>query len=175
MAAPKGNKNAVGNKGQSSTYRPEYAEQARKLCLLGATDKELADFFEVTEQTINNWKKEQIEFFESIKKGKDLADADVAERLFNRACGYVAPDVDIKVIDSRIVKTDFLKHYPPDTTAAIFWLKNRQKNKWRDKQEIDLSSPDGSMSPRGLNDFYADIKSKPESGSATILDDAGEE
>ncbi|WP_274371794.1 helix-turn-helix domain-containing protein [Morganella morganii] len=175
MAAPRGNKNAVGNKGQSSTYRPEYAEQARKLCLLGATDKELADFFGVSEKTINNWKNEKIEFLQSIKKGKDLADADVAERLFNRACGYVAPDVDIKVIDSQIVKTDFLKHYPPDTAAAIFWLKNRQKNKWRDKQEIDLSSPDGSMSPRGLNDFYADIKSKSESGSATILDDAGEE
>ncbi len=143
MAAPKGNKNAVGNKGQSSTYRPEYAEQARKLCLLGATDKELADFFEVTEQTINNWKKEQIEFFESIKKGKQLADADVAERLFNRACGYVAPDVDIKVIDSQIVKTEIEKHYPPDTTAAIFWLKNRQRDKWRDKQDHEITGKDG--------------------------------
>ncbi len=150
MAAPKGNKHAAGNKGKPSSYQPEYAEQARKLCLLGATDKELADFFNVSESTINKWKIDFVEFSESIKKGKDLADADVAERLFNRACGYVAPDVDIKVIDSRIVKTDFLKHYPPDTTAAIFWLKNRQKNKWRDKQEIDLSSPDGSMSPRGL-------------------------
>lgn len=175
MAAPKGNKHAAGNKGKPSSYQPEYAEQARKLCLLGATDKELADFFNVSESTINKWKIDFVEFSESIKKGKDLADADVAERLFNRACGYVAPDVDIKVIDSQIVKTDFLKHYPPDTAAAIFWLKNRQKNKWRDKQEIDLSSPDGSMSPRGLNDFYADIKSKPESSSATILDDAGEE
>lgn len=143
MAAPKGNKNAVGNKGQSSTYRPEYAEQARKLCLLGATDKELADFFEVTEQTINNWKKEQIEFFESIKKGKQLADADVAERLFKRACGYVAPDVDIKVIDSQIVKTEIEKHYPPDTTAAIFWLKNRQRDKWRDKQDHEITGKDG--------------------------------
>lgn len=175
MAAPKGNKHAAGNKGKPSSYQPEYAEQARKLCLLGATDKELADFFNVSESTINKWKIDFVEFSESIKKGKDLADADVAERLFNRACGYVAPDVDIKVIDSKIVMTDFMKHYPPDTTAAIFWLKNRQKNKWRDKQEIDLSSPDGSMSPRGLNDFYADIESKPESGSATILDDAGEE
>ncbi|MBT0318577.1 helix-turn-helix domain-containing protein [Morganella morganii] len=175
MAAPKGNKHAAGNKGKPSSYQPEYAEQARKLCLLGATDKELADFFNVSESTINKWKIDFVEFSESIKKGKDLADADVAERLFNRACGYVAPDVDIKVIDSKIVMTDFMKHYPPDTTAAIFWLKNRQKNKWRDKQEIDLSSPDGSMSPRGLNDFYADIKSKPEPGSATILDDAGEE
>lgn len=143
MAAPKGNKNAVGNKGQSSTYRPEYAEQARKLCLLGATDKELADFFNVSEKTINNWKNEEIEFLQSIKKGKQLADADVAERLFNRACGYVAPDVDIKVIDSQIVKTEIEKHYPPDTTAAIFWLKNRQRDKWRDKQDHEITGKDG--------------------------------
>ncbi|MEQ5326900.1 helix-turn-helix domain-containing protein [Proteus sp. fly-1008] len=151
MAAPKGNKNAVGNKGQSSTYRPEYAEQARKLCLLGATDKELADFFEVAESTVNNWKKEQIEFLESIKKGKQLADADVAERLFKRACGYVAPDVDIKVIDSQIVKTEIEKHYPPDTTAAIFWLKNRQRDKWRDKQDHEITGKDGGAIQ------YADI------------------
>lgn len=139
MAAPKGNKHAAGNKGKPSSYQPEYAEQARKLCLLGATDKELADFFNVSEATINRWKNEFVEFCESIKKGKDLADADVAERLFNRACGYVAPDVDIKVIDSQIVKTEIEKHYPPDTTAAIFWLKNRQRDKWKDKQDIDLT------------------------------------
>lgn len=139
MAAPKGNKHAAGNKGKPSSYQPEYAEQARKLCLLGATDKELADFFNVSESTINKWKIDFVEFSESIKKGKDLADADVAERLFNRACGYVAPDVDIKVIDSQIVKTEIEKHYPPDTTAAIFWLKNRQRDKWKDKQDIDLT------------------------------------
>ncbi|HGN1707957.1 TPA: helix-turn-helix domain-containing protein [Providencia rettgeri] len=176
MAAPKGNKNAVGNKGQSSTYRPEYAEQARKLCLLGATDKELADFFNVSEKTINNWKNEEIEFLQSIKKGKQMADADVAERLFNRACGYVAPDLDIRVIENQIVKTEFQKHYPPDTTAAIFWLKNRQKDKWRDKQEVDHQSSDGSMTPKGLNDFYADIgKAKPQSSAEGVLDDSGEE
>ena len=139
MAAPKGNKHAAGNKGKPSSYQSDYAEQARKLCLLGATDKELADFFDVAVSTINKWKIDFVEFSESIKKGKQLADADVAERLFNRACGYVAPDVDIKVIDSQIVKTEIEKHYPPDTTAAIFWLKNRQRDKWKDKQDIDLT------------------------------------
>lgn len=42
--------------GRPSAYKPEYAEQARKLCLLGHTDAELASFFEVSEQTINAWK-----------------------------------------------------------------------------------------------------------------------
>lgn len=101
--------------GRPSDYKPEYAEQARKLCLLGYTDKEMGDFFTVTEQTINNWKIDHPEFFESIKKGKVFADTDVVTSLHDKA------------IDG-------------DTTAMIFWLKNRQPKKWRDKQEIDMTA-----------------------------------
>jgi hypothetical protein len=73
---------------------------------------------------------------ESIKKGKEQADAKVAESLFKRANGYTCPDVDIKVIDKEVVITKLKKHYPPDTIAAIFWLKNRQKDNWRDRTDI---------------------------------------
>ncbi|WP_387690807.1 helix-turn-helix domain-containing protein [Photorhabdus sp. RM71S] len=162
--------------GRPTKYQEAYAEQARKLCLLGYTDAELADFFEVSESTINKWKIDYPGFSESIKKGKQVADGNVAERLYLRAMGYVAPDVDIRVINDQIVETPLEKHYPPDTTAAIFWLKNRQGRNWRDKQEIDLSSSDGSMTPTGLNDFYADIgKAKSESSTQAILDDTSEE
>ncbi|WP_099803126.1 terminase, partial [Pasteurella multocida] len=117
-------------------YKSEYVAQVKKLCLLGATDKDIANFFEVSESTLNNWKNEYPEFLESIKKGKMLADANVAERLYKRALGYEAPDVDIRVIENKIVETPLIKHYPPDPTSAIFWLKNRQPEKWRDKQVI---------------------------------------
>ncbi|EBM0567327.1 terminase [Salmonella enterica] len=120
-------------------YQAAYAEQARKLCLLGYTDAELADFFDVDEATINRWKKEHHEFCESIKKGKSVADGEVAAKLFHRATGYEHPEDDIRTVDGNIVITPTIKHYPPDTTAAIFWLKNRQKNKWRDKQDHELS------------------------------------
>ncbi|EDQ1733570.1 terminase [Salmonella enterica] len=120
-------------------YQAAYAEQARKLCLLGYTDAELADFFDVDEATINRWKKEHHEFCESIKKGKSVADGEVAAKLFHRATGYEHPEDDIRAVDGSIVITPTVKHYPPDTTAAIFWLKNRQKNKWRDKQDHELS------------------------------------
>jgi len=131
-------------RGVKSTYKPEYAEQARKLCLLGATDKELAGFFNVTESTINKWKVDYSEFSESIKSGKDIADGNVADRLYRRAMGYSHDDEDIRTISigdgmSEIIKTPTVKHYPPDTAAAIFWLKNRQKGKWRDKQEVEQS------------------------------------
>lgn len=124
-------------------YQEAYAEQARKLCLLGYTDAELADFFEVSEATINNWKLEHSEFLESIKKGKAIADGNVTDRLYQRAMGFVAPDVDIRVIENKIVETPFDKYYPPDTAAAIFWLKNRQKDKWRDKQDHEVTGKDG--------------------------------
>ncbi|WP_126715663.1 terminase [Escherichia coli] len=114
-----------------------------KTRLLGYTDAELADFFEVSEATINNWKLEYPEFLESIKKGKAVADAEVSDRLYQRAMGFVAPDIDIRVIENRIVETPLEKYYPPDTTAAIFWLKNRQKDKWRDKVDHELTGKDG--------------------------------
>ncbi|AOF18139.1 terminase [Yersinia enterocolitica] len=124
-------------------YQKAYAEQARKLCLLGYTDKELADFFEVNEATINRWKKDHKEFCESIKKGKDISDGNVVDSLYQRAMGFVAPDIDIRVIDDKIVKTEITKHYPPDTAAAIFWLKNRQKKTWRDKIDHGIEGADG--------------------------------
>lgn len=128
-----------------SKYKPEFAEQARKLCLLGATDKELSDFFEVSESTLNLWKQEHKEFSESLRAGKSEADAEVAEKLYRRALGYSHDAVKI-VADARTKEehiVHFTEHYPPDTTAAIFWLKNRQRDKWRDKSERELTGADG--------------------------------
>ena len=65
-----------------------------------------------------------------------MADANVASRLYSRAIGY---DTGTKFAtnEGRITdKVEYIEHYPPDTTAAIFWLKNRQPAKWRDKKEV---------------------------------------
>lgn len=121
--------------GRPSKYKQEYAEQARKLCLLGATDAKLADFFEVDEATINRWKHDFPDFCKSLKAGKIQADAEIADSLFNRAKGYVAPDLDIKMYEGEIIETPYMKHYPPDATSMIFWLKNRQPDLWREKRE----------------------------------------
>ena len=125
--------------GRPTLYKEEYAEQARKLCLLGSTDMELADFFSVSVDTINEWKKVHEEFSASIKSGKHQADANVADRLYQRALGYEHPEVDIRVIDHQVVQTPITKIYAPDPAAAIFWLKNRQRGKWRDRIDTELS------------------------------------
>lgn len=127
--------------GRPSEYEPEYAEQAFKLCLLGATDADLADFFEVSETTINNWKQAHPEFLESLKGGKRHADARVADSLFRRALGYEHEAVKI-VADAKTGAehvVPYVERYPPDTTAAIFWLKNRRPDLWRDKKETEHS------------------------------------
>lgn len=90
MPAPKGNKNARGNKGgQPTKYKPEYAQHAEKLCLLhGATDDELAAFFGVHVGTIYRWSLAHVEFCEALKSGKDVADNRVERSLYHRAVGY---------------------------------------------------------------------------------------
>lgn len=123
--------------GRPTRYRAEYAEQARKLCLLGFTDAGLADVFGVAESTINNWKLKFPKFSESLWRGKQIADAEVASGLYQRACGYQHPDTHISVVDKKIVKTPITKQYPPDTGAATMWLKNRQPDKWRDSVDLN--------------------------------------
>lgn len=142
--------------GRPSKYKPEYAEQARKLCLLGATDAEMADFFDVDERTVNRWKNDFPEFCQSIKKGKLLADANVADRLYQRAMGYEAPDVDIRVVEGQIIETPLTKYYPPDTPAAIYWLNNRQRAKWRNKHEQEISGSLNMNIDRPLSDLFED-------------------
>ena len=128
------------NKGGAPTkYKIAFNKQVEKLCLLGATDAELADFFEVSESTINNWKIEHPRFLESIKKGKNLADATVAESLYKRANGYEHKEDKIFNDNGVALVVPTIKRYAPDTTAAIFWLKNRQPKMWRDRQEVSVS------------------------------------
>ena len=129
--------------GRPSEYRDEYAEQARKLCLLGSTDEELADFFGVVPQTIYNWQASHPEFLESIKRGKMMADAEVADRLYRRALGYEHEAVKIFQFQGAPVEVPYTEIYPPDTQAASLWLRNRQPKKWRDKQDVELTGKDG--------------------------------
>jgi Asp-tRNA(Asn)/Glu-tRNA(Gln) amidotransferase A subunit family amidase len=125
--------------GRKPKYKPEYAEQAFKLCLLGATDKELADFFEVKESTINDWKKKRKEFSESIKNGKEKADAEVAKSLFKRATGYKQEVVKVFQFQGQPIIVPVTEEVAPDTGACMAWLKNRQKAKWRDKKDVDVN------------------------------------
>lgn len=153
-----GSQNGISNnpEGRPTGYRPAFNRQAKQLCLLGATDKDLADFFEVDETTINTWKKKHPAFQKAIKSGKQIADAAVAEKLYTRATGFKYTETTFEKAGSKesleittegditsneeYVKKVVTKQMPPDTSAAIFWLKNRQKENWRDKHEVEQTN-----------------------------------
>jgi hypothetical protein len=124
-------------RGRPSSYKPEFPEQAYKLCLLGATDAELADFFGVNPTTIYAWQRAHPEFSKSIMRGKILADAEVASKLFERACGYVVSAVKLyRQDDGSVIQVPYTIEYLPDTQAASLWLRNRRKQDWRDRHDV---------------------------------------
>jgi hypothetical protein len=135
-----------------SGYIASFPVLAHELALLGLKDEEMCRVFGVSIQTFHNWKEAHSEFVEALKTGKDPADGKVVASLFHRATGYSHEDVDIRVIDGEIVQTPLIKHYPPDSTAMIFWLKNRQRALWRDKIETGVTDTEGKDVPIDLSD-----------------------
>lgn len=138
MATPR--KENPQKAGAKTKYTSKYSEQAYKLCLLGATDPDLADFFEVAVSTISKWKLDFPEFSEALKRGKQMADANVSESLYKRATGYTHKAVKIFNDEGTPMVVPYEEHYPPDPTSMIFWLKNRQRHKWADKHEIQQTN-----------------------------------
>jgi transcriptional regulator with XRE-family HTH domain len=140
MPAPKGNQNAKGNRGGRPTlYKPAYAAQAAKACQAGFTDQELADLFGVAVSTISAWKAEHVEFSEALKAGKAEADDRVERALYHRAIGYSHEVEKPMVVDKDVRIVTYTERMPPDTTACIFWLKNRNPEEWRDKTQVEPS------------------------------------
>lgn len=132
-----------GGPGRPSGYRPEFDRIAESMAKLGATDIEIADAIGVDVRTLYRWKAQFPGFCQAVKVGKDVADDRVERSLFARANGYEHDEVDIRVIGGDIVQTPVRKFYPPDTTAAIFWLKNRRPAEWRETKAVELTGKDG--------------------------------
>lgn len=123
--------------GRPSKFKDEYIDQVAKLCALGATDLEIADFFGVNVATLHRWKHSFPAFCDALKVAKEIADKRVERSLFARANGYEHDEVHVSNYQGAITLTPIRKIYPPDTTAAIFWLKNRKPAEWRDKVDHD--------------------------------------
>jgi hypothetical protein len=120
--------------GRPTKYKPEYAKQVEKLCRIGATDAEIADFFEVSITTIWNWRAQELEFLYAIQKvEKEFADDRVQRSLYQRACGYSYDAVKIFNGPEGVVQVPYREHVPPDVAAGFIWLKNRRKSEWRDR------------------------------------------
>jgi transposase-like protein len=151
--------------GRPTKYKPEFAEQAEKLCnVMAATDAELAAYFGCALSTLHVWKLQYPKFAAALAAGKGPANDRVAKSLYDRAMGYSVTETDVRVVQGKIVKTDVVKHYPPDVVAMIFWLKNRDSSKWSDKSEVDLNVKDNLADK--LAEARARIKKLKDGGKA---------
>lgn len=110
----------------------------------GLTDKQIAHNIGVSEQTLNVWKNKYPSFFESLKKGKEVVDYEVENALLKRALGYEYEEISEKYESNVLTERKITKKQViPDTTAQIFWLKNRKPNEWKDKREDEGGRTEG--------------------------------
>ena len=100
----------------------------------GLTDEQIAKNMGIAPSTLYEWKKKSKEFSESLKKGKEVIDFEVENALLKRALGY---EYEEETYENGILTKKVKKHVAPDTTAQIFWLKNRKPNTWKDRVETD--------------------------------------
>lgn len=138
MAAPKGNKFAVDH-GRPTKYSKDLDEITERLTLLGFTVEDLAKHLDVQVSTITLWRKKYPSFSAALNAGRLVADAGVVKSLYNRARGYTEIVTKVETdSDGNIIKTiTEEKHFPPDTTAAIYWTKNRQPKYWRNSERVE--------------------------------------
>lgn len=102
----------------------------------GLSDDQIAENIGIAPSTLYEWKNKFSEFSESLKKGKDLVDREVENALLKRALGYNYDEVHY---EEGIEKKRITKEVQPDTTAQIFWLKNRKKDVWKDNKGLEHS------------------------------------
>lgn len=128
----------------------------------GLTDEQIAKNIGISRSTLNEWKKKYSDISDTLKRGKEVIDRQVENSLLKRALGYEYEEVSEKfeygVLTERKVTK---KQVVPDTTAQIFWLKNRKPEEWRDKRVIDDSSAEKSAELIQNMQTIADILQHP--------------
>lgn len=134
---------------KKSKYNQEYHDDwAWSLAVRGATNEDMADAFGITSRTLTKWERKYDSFGKAIKDGREASDPRVEKSLFRRATGYEATDTEtITEIDEngnpKPTKVRQLKkHIPPDTMACMYWLNNRSRGRWSQRQEVDLNATD---------------------------------
>ena len=144
--------------GRPSLFNDSIREKMIELAGKGKTNQQIADIIGVHVRTIENWQGKHKELMWALKEAKQVADDLVEASLFSRAVGYSHKEVKV-FFDSKSLQTvehEVVQQYAPDTTAAIFWLKNRQPDKWREKQPGEPS--DVTVNITGLPDADLDAR-----------------
>lgn len=139
--------------GRPSKFNELIKEKIISLAKDGKTNEQIADIIGVHVRTIENWQGKHKDLLWALREAKQAADDLVEASLFSRAVGYSHKSV--KVFFDReslqTVEHEIVEQYPPDVTAAIFWLKNRKPSEWREKTEVEHSGKIESLSDEDLD------------------------
>lgn len=100
----------------------------------GLTDEQIAKNIGISRASLYEWKKKEVDIFDALKKGKEVIDFEVENALLKRALGY---EYEEETYENGILTKKVKKQVAPDTTAQIFWLKNRKPSNWKDRVETD--------------------------------------
>lgn len=110
----------------------------------GLTDEQIATNMGISVASLYNWKRDHLEIFEALREGKEVVDRQVENALLKSALGYMYDEVTEERRDDELVVTKVVhKEVQPNTTAQIFWLKNRKRAEWRDRVENAITGADG--------------------------------
>lgn len=120
----------------------------------GLVDEQIAQNIGIAASTLYEWKKQYPEISEALKKGKEVVDRQVENSLLKRALGYKYEEIKTEKTNEGKKVTVTVKEVVPDTTAQIFWLKNRKPEQWRDKQQIEHS---GGIRSEKLSDIISQL------------------
>lgn len=120
--------------GRPSLYSDAIALRAIELAVSGKTDVQIAESLKIPPLTFIGWKERHPDFALALKRAKDVADDEVERTLRERALGYSHKAIKFFCHEGVIISEEYIEHYPPDTGACIFWLKNRRPERWREKQ-----------------------------------------
>lgn len=104
----------------------------------GLTDEQIAENIGIGYSTLQTWKSKYQDIRDTLKRGKEVVDRQVENALLKRALGYRYDEV---TIEGGVETKRVTKEVIPDTTAQIFWLKNRKRETWADRQSIEMSTP----------------------------------
>jgi transposase-like protein len=144
MGAPLGNRQsklggALG--GRPKSYRPEFADKVTRLCKVGASESEIAHVFGVSTMTLWRWREQYPEFATAFRVAREQMSDRIEASLAHRAVGYTFDSEKIVVAKGEVVRVPIKEHIPPDVAAQQFWLTNRRRGEWRNRQEIEVGGP----------------------------------
>jgi len=169
--------------GRPSLWDDKFVDVAKAMARLGAIDMDIANALGCNIRTLHRWKIEHPEFAEALEVGKEDADKIVEQSLYRRATGYTFDSEKIVTAGGVVQRVETMEHVPPDTTAAIFWLKNRKGTDWRDtknlKHDVEKDSPLGSFLSKLGPSTFTPVDDAPDEDAPNAIrptdDDEGSE